>query len=296
MNLEEFKKQMDTLSAGDGNQSEIEDLIRSYFIGKAIPHVEANYQYLARARPNNQPGELPQVFSRKDQLLYPPNPDRIPLGRANYKGEQVFYGAMKGGEGLGYWANTALMEVSFEYYVKDLNCNRQPITLSRWTINRPLFISVLPFSKKCLEKNPEFKKMADEISPIIETTFSHRTEDERKSLIADLEYISDLFCDREKKPNCYKISAAYYHVIREMYIREYRPIDGLLYPSACTDAAGMNIVLDKSVVDSKAIELDLIQMVTMQRAPNDPMHLSFPEISKECIPDSNGRFNIGSIW
>ena len=54
----------------------------------------------------------------------------------------------------------------------------------------------------------------------------------------------------------------------------------------------MNIVIEKSVMDSGAVDLDKVITVIMQRASNVLLDLRFPKINNECILDDStlGRF------
>lgn len=73
-------------------------------------------------------------------------------------------------------------------------------------------------------------------------------------------------------------------------------MDGLIYPSANTEAAGLNIALRKEAVDDGIVQLDCVIMVAMQRDPANPKNICFPLVSDEEPPDEKGNFNFKHVW
>ncbi len=96
------------------------------------------------------------------------------------------------------------------------------------------------------------------------------------AFLEGLEYISSLFCKKDDKKSSYRISAAYFNFIQEVFRVNNQLFDGLVYASANTGAAGMNIVLKKDVIDDGSLELDRVIMTVMQRDPGNPKHIIFP--------------------
>lgn len=255
-----------------------------------IPIVTITPPFLCRARINKD-GE---IFNNKGQLSYNPDVSTIPLQRGNYEGQQVFYGAIPTNQSrhdIGHCQNTAMLETIWEH-VTDININRQYLTLSRWPIKRPLNVCMLAFAPESREKNEDFKRAAE-----FHTGLLHKAGvNKMNAFLEGLEYISSIFCKKDDKKSCYRISAAYFNFIQKVFSVNKQPFDGLVYASANTGAAGMNIVLKKDVVDDGSLELDRVIMTVMQRDPGNPKHIIFPQASDEQIPDSEGRFHFKHIW
>ena len=68
-------------------------------------------------------------------------------------------------------------------------------------------------------------------------------------------------------------------------------VDGFLYPSANTEAAGLNVVLSKKLIDEKVVFCDYIMMYSIQRDPNDLKSIAFLPSSNPAIPNSDGSIN-----
>ena len=83
-----------------------------------------------------------------------------------------------------------------------------------------------------------------------------------------------------------------------MRVSEYQnaEIDGLIYPSANTEAAGMNIVLRKEMVDKNFISCDYAVMLKAHRTPNKVTSLMITQASNEVFVDESGIINFTSIW
>ncbi|MEJ7682268.1 MAG: hypothetical protein WKG06_31345 [Segetibacter sp.] len=58
--------------------------------------------------------------------------------------------------------------------------------------------------------------------------------------------MSDVFCERENKQYWYRISSAFFNYIMKYGDEQNEKLDGMIYPSANSEAAGMNIVLKKN--------------------------------------------------
>lgn len=110
----------------------------------------------------------------------------------------------------------------------------------------------MPFSSSSLSKNPEFKKAAENFDDLI----ANVAKDLNVSINyikTYLEFISDIFCIREHKVNYYKISSAYVNYILNYAAAMNKRIDGIIYPSANTEGAGMNMVVNPDLIDKGII-------------------------------------------
>ncbi len=60
-----------------------------------------------------------------------------------------------------------------------------------------------------------------------------------------LEYISDALCELDNKKTWYRISSAFFNYTMRFAKDQNKNIDGMMYPSANTQGAGLNVVLKK---------------------------------------------------
>lgn len=181
-------------------------------------------------------------------------------------------------------------------YVRDHAITRAYMTVSKWVISRPLTVSILPFSPLSCSKNYDFKKANENYLRIINESFGSDQKEACQYFVDSLGFISAIYCQVSDKEKCYSISSAYYNVLQTFFSNKGIYLDGLVYPSANTEASGMNIVLRKDVIDDRSVYLDMAIMFAMQRDPGNPKHISFVPASEEQRPDENGKFNFKHIW
>lgn len=94
----------------------------------------------------------------------------------------------------------------------------------------------------------------------------------------------------------YRITATYCDVVTKFLEYNKMFFDGFVYPSANTEADGVNIVLRKELADDDTLTFDYVVMNIMQRAPNNPKEISFLRGSEDVYPDANGNFSIQHIY
>ncbi|HEY4287441.1 MAG TPA: hypothetical protein VGN00_10115 [Puia sp.] len=290
MDFKIVERQLTELSKSDCDIKEVELLVSDFYSTMPIPIVGITPPFLCRARINKE-GE---IFNHKEQLSYNPDITKIPLQRGNYRGQQAFYGAvptMESKHDIGHCQNTAMLETIWEH-VTDINVDRQYLTLSRWPVKRTLNICMLGFAPESWDKNPDFKRVAEFHKGLL----IRQGKKDIEKYLQGLEYISNIFCKKDDKKYCYRISAAYFNFVQRALAANNISFDGLVYPSANTGAAGMNIVLKKDIIDDGSVELDRVIMTVMQRDPVNPKHISFPVVRDEQTPDKDGRFFFKHIW
>jgi hypothetical protein len=271
------------LSKTDCDTKDIESCVRVLIKDIYPPKFTFQPPFLCRGRIN----EIDKIFSSKADLIYPPAPKKISAQRSNYKGQQVFYAAVPSSHsrhGIGHCQNVACLEVIWEH-VTDHSIMRQPLTLSRWIVKRPLVVCILAFAPESWELNEDFKNAAQNYK----NAFLKRGNYNEDHLTV-LRYFSEIFCKKDDKREFYKISAAYYNVLKTLMRNDNQPFDGLIYSSANTGAAGMNMVLEKALIDNGDIELDYVVMMEMQRSTEDAQQLAFIPTTKSVVPDKHGRF------
>lgn len=271
-----------------------ERLIEKLCIKKPMLFLTIDYKTLARSSYNINSENLSEVFSKVGRLSYNPNIKNIKLQRCNYPKQQVFYGAVGYDHEFASMLATSVLEVCFEY-VKQTDVDYHYMTVSRWQITKPLNVFVLPYAPKSNLKNPEFKSASEHFDTFLPSLAKdlNVTVEYIKSY---LEFISEIFCKQEDKANWYKISSAYFNYLMKYAAFQNVRLDGLLYPSANTDGAGINIVLKKDVIDNAVVYADKAIMYKAHRNPNNPKHFNFTHASNEVDINSEGSFCFTNIW
>jgi len=291
MDLKEFKdKILKAAFTSTFRLKLIENLIKEHFMTLPIPTVDLHQPFLARCRYNRN-GE---VFGNVSQLSYNPVKKNITLQRCNYARQQVFYGAISSKTSQASIMSTAIVETCMEYIKQD-DVDSHYLTLSRWQIKRPLSVFILPYAKDSISKNEDFKKAKNNYDQIL-TDLTKNDTVKLNHLKSSLEFISEIFCKYENKANYYKISSAYFNFIMQAAERKNIQIDGLVYPSANTEAAGMNIVLKKDIVDDGTIYCDRAIMYKGLRNRRQFKNFMFADASNESIVDANKKIFFSAIW
>lgn len=286
MTFDDFKNCLISL-AEDRNIElrQIQAFVTKYFKNKVIPHLQSLQTHVFRCS-MNQPGE---VFRNISRCSYNPNIDGIKLQRCNYPRQQVFYCSMYSDTDLASTSLTCVVETAWEH-VEDLNISRAYCTLSRWRNIRPLNLWILPFSQVSTSKNRDMKRIKDTMDKFI------REKNNYSELTRSLEFMSEVFSERKNKPLYYKISSSFYNSL--LYYEKFmnRSYDGLMYPFANTEGAGINLVLKKELIDKKTLQGEVAMMYSIQRLPNNPRHLNAGPASNEARVEKNGEINFTTIF
>jgi hypothetical protein len=291
MKVSDFKNRLFQLLDTSATQVEIEEAVFDFFVTKPLLVLTASHPFLARARIN----ENGEIFSKTSQLSYNPKSAMIKMQRANYARQQVFYGAVPSKTDYADCQTTALVESCMEH-VRDHSITHAYLTIGKWNINRPLMVGILPFSSMSCKKNDDFKTANENYNKIFSETFGEKSKEAIRYFKESLEFMSDIFCQVKDKEKCYPVSAAYYNVLHKFSRKKKVYLDGLIYPSANTEAAGMNIALRKDAIDDGSLSLDRAIMFRMQRNPSNPKLITFPVVSDEQIPDMHGDFSFKYVW
>ncbi|HKC34609.1 MAG TPA: hypothetical protein VKB95_01055 [Chitinophagaceae bacterium] len=255
-----------------------------YFKNKSIPHLQSLQTFVARCS-MNYPGE---VFKNISRCSYNPNIDSIKLQRCNYPKQQVFYCSMYSDTDFASTSLTCVLETAWEH-IEDLNTSRLYCTLSRWQNIRPLNLWILPFSKVSAEKNRDMKRVKETMDKFI------REKGNYSEVNKSLEFMSEVFSEKKNKHIYYKISASFYNALLFFENFMSKNFDGLLYPSANTEEAGINLVLKKDLIDNRTLFGDVAIMYSIQRSPNNPKHLNVGPASNESRVAKNGSIHFTTI-
>ena len=285
MTFNDFKNGVITLAEDESIElKQIESFVTNHFKDKAIPQLQSIQTFVVRCSMNN-PGE---VFKNISRCSYNPNIDDIKLQRCNYPKQQVFYCSMFSDTDLASTSLTCIVETAWEH-IEDLNTSRTYCTLSRWQNIRPLNLWVLPFSEVSAEKNRDIKRIKETMDKFI--TEKHNYLELRTSL----EFMSEVFSERENKRVYYRISAAFFNALLFFESFMSQNYDGLIYPSANTEGAGINLVLKKELIDNRTLRGDVAVMYSIQRSPSNPKHLNAGPASNEAWVAENGEIHFTTI-
>lgn len=287
MKFTEFRDNLLNLASDENIElRQIQAFITRYFKKMAIPHLESLLKFVVRCSMN----KLGEVFKNISRCSYNPNIKDIKLQRCNYPEQQVFYCSMYTDSDFASSSLTCIVETAWEH-IEDLSLSRTYCTLSRWQCNRPLQLWALPFSDRSCKKNRDFEKIRKNMTKIIKE--EHKGSDD---IIKSLEFISDIFAEKNNKKINYKISSSFYNAL--CYFERYKnfKLDGLLYPSANTEGAGINIAIKKELIDNKTLWCDVATMYSLQRSPNDPKNISAMPASKNAWTNDEGDLNFFSIY
>lgn len=269
---------------------QIENYISEFYKTKPLPI--ANYMFDSVTRCSiNEPNE---IFKNTNRCSYNPFVKNIPLLRCNYKEQQVFYAAVPTTSITLGASTTAILETTMEH-IRNHDIKKYHVTLSRWNIVKPIPLYIFPFSKKCIQRNVDFQVANENYNRVFADTFGSQNTEAVKYFKDSLEFMSDVFCESENKSIYYRISAAFYNCLTKFARNKNIPICGVMYPSANTMAHGINVVLQKELLDLGILKCDYVQMYASQRSPTNPMNIEFHPVSEGQIPDENGNFTFENI-
>lgn len=245
---------------------------------------------ITRARRNIKP-----LLSRKEDLSYNNNVDIIQAGRFNLQNESVFYGCLPtyhaNGEAINYGNQCPMFEVC-----KEINTHeglRFPVffTLGFWKVSKHLSVLNLCFEDDHLSANAGIDLPIKSFSHSVRAYSSEKAFDFIQSVWKYFSYLSRKW-DESYPQNYYYILTAFYHAFDE-HCKAINGIecDGIIYPSAMTQAKGLNIVLRPPTID-KRLELTHVQMYTLE---SRTLPFDYQPIT-QLIPVINNRFEFDSSF
>jgi len=281
MEFAKFKGLVEKMASEDNyNVNQIQALISSCYEYIQIPYIIAPQEFVVRCS-KNEPGE---IFKNVSRCSYNPNTKKIPLQRCNYKEQQAFYCSMFSDTDYATTTITCLVETAWDY-IENYGLSYSFFTLSRWPLKRHMTLWALPFSELGCLRNRDFKKIRDDIETKMKGQPGNINE-----TIDYLQYMSDVFCKRENKKKYYKISSAFFNYLLLHRQDKNLSFDGLVYPSANTEGAGMNVAIRKELIDDRILNCDLATVWVMIRNPNDNKRLTTYPISNNSTVSKDGGF------
>lgn len=277
MHFNEFRTNVESLAKLDvDNLNDIQKLISEYYGKIGTLEFDCKNMFVVRASRNGNR----EIFSNIQRCSYNPKVSDIPIQRCNYPGQQVFYCSMYTETHKAFTSITCIMETAMEQ-IKNYKINECCYTLSRWDLKRPLKLWALPFSKLSHLQNDDFKFMSDELKKAL------KTHPAKKEIVIAYKYMSEVFCKRINKKLYYKISSAFFNFLLTLE----QKCDGIAYPSANTERAGINVALNKILVDDKILVGTAATLYFLKRNQSDKKKLSILPCSKNAFPDSMGKLH-----
>lgn len=225
----------------------------------------------------NQPADV--LFTRKDEISYITDQyvlqNCVDFGRANVKGQGIFYGAVLSPEieqpRLSAYLETSKIYKHLERFpMAPENQNlTETFTVSRWRILEDIEVLEMIFSEEAL-------KVSHYAQESLKNQLNNLKGHERiQHFIEQCTFFSNEFArnDIEQGENYkYKISSAYIN-----YIWNQTDFKGITYPSVATKYKGQNVALMPEFVD-KYLELESCLLCKFERIngvnlPIDNSHL-----------------------
>jgi hypothetical protein len=215
--------------------------------------------------------------------------DRIPLQRCNFERQQVFYASIPGGMvNFHDGAQPSLLETAMQRIIDDPTFDLREAAASRWRIKTQPMFWYLPHYEDSINKNKNFEFLYNHFDSYLKS--NSKTNEVYQNFKEKLNYLSGLFCRNHDREKTYKVTAAYYNKVMNIYKRFNCNFDALIYPSANTRGEGMNIVLTKDYVDINNIYCDLVVLYIIKRHTNNPKSIGFMPYA-QALPDENGNLD-----
>jgi len=230
----------------DSAELEVRDILNSKII---VPYIQVTIPEgleIYRARKN----EMFEEFTKKEQISYNPNIDKISTGRANRKGQSIFYASHN--------LETTLFETS-SLTKFGTNVGKEIFTIGRWRVKKPFRVVTLLPQLAFSDTNTE---LINRYIKIISQTLIFQNIEMRKHI----EFFSNQFAKRVSgNENSYIISSEYFNTCLE---RSSIKIYGMLYPSVEYEQKDLNLALIPEAVDEFLI-LDMVVKYEMTITPKN---------------------------
>lgn len=283
MEFNEFKERLWNLASDESvSVYEIETFLRNQFKQKHLPLVTSPISFENYCRCSLNKND--EIFNCVKRCSYNPIIKNIDLQRCNYSGQQVFYAAVPIEAEINC-IGTSILEVTWEH-ISNYFLGYYFVTISRWITKRFLNVFVFPDlpNSEMISNGVDIQKLMNESDRI-------QNEDMPYGL-SFLQYFRETFGIKDNKKVWYKISAAFYNCIMRLGKEENKNIDGIVYSSANTGKKGMNIALNKELIDTGVLHCDLVQMWMAKRNPKDPADIWFHPVSNKVVPNYDKSFVI----
>lgn len=239
-----------------------------------------------RGRPNSD-----SLFSQQSEISYNRAAvDRITAGRFNRPMEPLFYGSLRVEDPRVDAVLHCALECCKELTAPDEGPIIQDITVGKWLNRGTLPVINLCFDERHHAVNPRLKTHTENFHKELGTYLSAEACD---FVIRFMKFFSALAWSVNTNENSYYILNAFFYAVRYYYAESRNTaIPGIVYPSAMTDALGLNIVLVPQAVDM-FLRLDMVYMQRFFRARGSKDYISDP--CSELIRVQDGQFRFRQV-
>ncbi|WPV01917.1 hypothetical protein SNE26_09040 [Mucilaginibacter sp. cycad4] len=252
-------------------------------------HLNSFDMPLFRARPNDQKNVL---FSKETEISYnSTNKSVIRAGRFNGPNQAVFYASLPVDDGDINPSMAACLETCKGLTDQHYPVHLKDFTIGRWKIQSPFFVVNLCFDEEHLKGNRSLKHATEVYIKTIKDCLNKEASD---FIISFFTYFSEMSGRKTPTKNEYYILTALFYAVKYYYQKSVNQIVyGLIYPSAMTEAKGLNVVLTTDAVD-KYLRLD---KVAMYRFMLDNQNTFYATPCSKAVDIKNGRFILlDHIW
>jgi hypothetical protein len=214
------------------NSYDFENIFSQVLIQTPLPLYDKDINFIVRCRIVKETDK--EIKTIKD-LSYPPDINEIKLQRCNYNNQQVFYGSVFPDSNYSTTSFTAILETVSET-ITDTSILQITTYLSKWLVKNEFSNFILPFNENSIIKSKIIKKYAQIYQNYILSN-NINTKFPFEEYLRLLFFISECFTQKDKK--YYKLTSGFFN-----YLMNIGQVDmGLIYPSANTNGAGLNIAL-----------------------------------------------------
>lgn len=249
-----------------------------------VPLVEIDTAFLVRSRPGYEING--KVYSTIGDVSYNPIKRNCRLGRFNEDGEQVFYAGVPSRMPKGALSIASILE-SDKDIINDkiVNGGNRFVTVSRWHLNQRIRVANFTICESAIQNN----------YTVLETSYHFINSMARKftpesceSMLSLFNYISEKAAHKGNELFNYRITNAFKRALEKYYGPA---INGILYSSAMTENNGLNVVLNKRVIDSNFLKLDGVCVYKIECPPFLKERNVFP-CSNFAQPDVYGNYKL----
>lgn len=265
--------------------ADFQDIFKDIFVRTPLPLFHREIDFIVRCRPHLYGEKLPEKL---DDLSYPPIIEKIKLQRCNYSKQQVFYGSIFPNSDFTSTSFTAIVE-TIDETIKNESIISFKATLSKWLVKDKLNLFILPFSKSSVEKSKLIYEFKDKyLSSLASNNIS--TKYPFEEYLRLMYFISEMFIQKSTKENYYKLTSGFFNYISKLEGKN----SGLIYPSANTEGAGLNIAIPTIHIIEKNIKCEGAMAYFIERNPENVKEISIGYIPPYVYIDDNGEF-IGKL-
>ncbi|MEO5911678.1 MAG: hypothetical protein ABIP95_12365 [Pelobium sp.] len=233
------------------------------FVPILMTYLNPSDKYIFRARSNDEKNIL---YTRKDEISYNQNFDKIKAGRFNQPKQSVFYGTLPTEDSSITPYAAACFETCKGLIDYENPVNLKDFTIGRWIIKQPMYVANFCFDSVHLKGNKSMKEATEKFIAEIVNSLNKESSDFIIDFYTYLSEMSGKACLNKKEKNEYYILTALFYSVQYYYKNNMQKmVYGLVYPGAGTEAKGLNIVLTSDAIDD-FLELDLVVMYRFIRS------------------------------